>query len=151
MRYILVISFVCFTSTLRSQDIFSRLTDDEAGQGVVEVVQDEQIKRLVGVSTVVDSTGESQYISSQGYRIQVFSGNKQRTSKDEAFDKEKKLVTEYPDQPTYVTFNSPFWKLRLGDFRTFEEADDMLRDMRRKFPTFAKEMFVVREEIKIKL
>ena len=61
------------------------------------------------------------FLKVQGYRTQVFSGNNQRVSKDEAFRKEKEIKELFPEVPTYVTYNAPFWKLRVGDFRSHEE------------------------------
>ena len=57
----------------------------------------------------------------------------------------------FPDVPTYVTYNAPFWKLRVGDFRSHEEAYQMMRQLMGAFPGFAKEMYIVKEEVKIPL
>ena len=34
---------------------------------------------------------------------------------------------KYPDQPVYVHFYSPRWICRIGNYRTYEEANQMLR------------------------
>ena len=53
--------------------------------------------------------------------------------------------------PTYVTYDAPFWKLRVGDFRSHEEAYHLMRQLMKAFPAFGKEMYIVREEIQIPL
>lgn len=137
--------------TLHSQGIVDRLTSTQSlGEGEISIRQSDKIRQLIG--RPLESTSESAaFITTLGYRIQCFSGNKQRLSKDEAFEKERKIKEQFSDYPTYITYNSPFWKLRLGDFKTFEEADEILRGMRKAFPEFSKEMFIVKEEIKILL
>ena len=68
-----------------------------------------------------------------------------------AFRKEKEIKELFPEIPTYVTYNAPFWKLRVGDFRSHEEAYHMMRLLMGAFPKYGKEMYIVREEIKIPL
>lgn len=106
-------------------------------------------ERMAGVN--VETTDSVVYLKIQGYRTQVFSGNNQRASKDEAFSKEKEIKELFPDVPTYVSYNAPFWKLRVGDFRSHEEAYHMMRQLMAAFPKYGKEMYIVREEIKIPL
>ena len=43
------------------------------------------------------------------------------------------------------------WRLRIGDFRSHEEAYHMQRLLMDAFPAYRKEMYIVREEVKIPL
>lgn len=134
--------------------IFDALRRPAPGKGTVEVKQSDAIARMVGErmrGANVETTDSLTYLKVQGFRTQVFSGNNQRASKDEAFNKEKEIKELFPDVPTYVTYNAPFWKLRVGDFRSHEEAYHMMRLLMEAFPAFGKEMYIVREEIKIPL
>lgn len=99
----------------------------------------------------MEQEGENTFLKIPGYRAQVFSGNNQRKSKDEAFKKEEEIKELFPDIPTYVTYNAPFWKLRVGDFRSHEEAYQLMRQLMEAFPAYAKEMYIVKEEVKIPL
>ena len=71
--------------------------------------------------------------------------------KNEAYYKQGLINTSFPEQETVVTFDSPFWRLRVGNFKTREEATAMLNDMRKTFPAFGREMYVVIDEVKIPL
>ena len=149
---------LCFTSTLWGQTgrstIFDVLSRHGVGEGEVVVHQSAAIERLIGermAGANVETTDSVAYLKIQGYRTQVFSGNNQRASKDEAFNKEKEIKELFPDVPTYVSYNAPFWKLRVGDFRSHEEAYHMMRQLMAAFPKYGKEMYIVREEIKIPL
>ena len=89
------------------------------------------------------------YIVSTGYRIRAFSGNNQLQSKNRAYKIESELKEYYPDLATYVIFKSPNWRLLLGNFTTNEEAVSMLRELKKKFPEYGREMFVIKDEIEI--
>ena len=88
------------------------------------------------------------YVTVRGYRIQVFSDNNQRRSKDEAYQKASMIKDADPELSTYVTFTSPFWRLRVGDFRSFEEANLKLIELKNTFPQF-REMRVVKDMIRL--
>ncbi len=134
--------------------IFDELAKRGARQGLVTIHQSEAIRNLVGACKFgkdVETTDDETYLKIPGFRAQVFSGNNQRKSKDEAFSKEEEIKELFPDLPTYVTYTAPFWKLRVGDFRSHEEAYQVLRQLMAAFPSYAKEMYIVKEEVKIPL
>lgn len=134
--------------------IFDSLEEPGLGKGNVIINQPEAIRHMVGTrlsGSNVEKTDSETFLKVQGYRTQIFSGNNQRSSKDEAFRKEKEVKELFPDVPTYVTYTAPFWKLRVGDFRSHEEAYHMMRLLMNAFPSYGKEMYIVKEEIKIPL
>lgn len=134
--------------------IFDALEKSGPGKGEVNVNQSPAIRKMVGErmrGADVETTDSETFLKVQGFRTQVFSGNNQRSSKDEAFRKEREIKDLFPDVPTYVTYNAPFWRLRVGDFRSHEEAYHMLRLLTDAFPKYGKEMYIVREDIKIPL
>ncbi|MGI6223198.1 MAG: SPOR domain-containing protein [Prevotella sp.] len=65
-----------------------------------------------------------------GYRIQVYSGGNSRADRQRAQQIGNKIKMKFPDQPVYVHFYSPSWKCRVGNFRTYEEANRMLRKIK---------------------
>ena len=124
------------------------------GEGGVIVHQSEGIKRLVGTridSDNVDMASGKTYIKTMGYRIQVYSGNNQRTSKEEASSLQKKIKELSPGNETYIEFIAPFWKLSVGDFPTFEEASIIKRDLHKAFPQRKNEIYIIVSEIRLPL
>ena len=83
-----------------------------ASEGVVQFHQDARIEKIVVENSSVLNT------EVQGYRVQVFSSNAHRTAKEEAFKLEQRLTQVFPDHKVYVSYTSPFWKVRIGDFYT---------------------------------
>ncbi len=153
-----VFSMFCFSATAQTQkqrkEILDELNTINPGQGRVTVFEDKAIQDVLGRSmapprTVYSTADGVQFVKMRGYKIQAFSGNNQRTSKNEAYYKQGLLNTSFPGQETVVTFDSPFWRLRVGNFKTREEANAMLSDMRKTFPAFGREMYIVIDEVKI--
>lgn len=82
-----------------------------------------------------------------GYRIQVFSDNNPRTAKNEARAKAKEVANAFPQYRAYVVFTAPYWRLRVGDFKTHEEADNVAGQIKKQFPAMSREVRVVRDRI----
>lgn len=134
--------------------IFDALQEPGLGKGSVIINQAPAIRNMVGAHMFganVEKSGDEAFLKVQGFRTQVFSGNNQRKSKDEALQKEKEIKELFPDIPTYVEYDAPFWKVRVGDYRSQEEAFRTQRLLMSAFPTYAKEMYIVRAEVKIPL
>lgn len=119
--------------------------------GRVQLQQDGRLTDLLGThpkayyaNTKTNSQGQ---ITTMGYRIRVFSGNQQNVSKNRAYSIEREMNSLMPELKTYVVFKSPNWRLLVGNYRTSEEANAELRELRRQFPSYGKEMFIVKEEI----
>lgn len=84
-----------------------------------------------------------------GYRVQVFSDNNTRTAKAEASSKQRIIAARFPQYQTYVMYTSPYWRLKVGDFRTQQEANSAADELRRAFPSYSKEIRVVRDRVNI--
>ena len=84
-----------------------------------------------------------------GYRVQVFSDNNPRTAKSEAGSKQRVINARFPQYQTYVRYTSPYWRLKVGDFRTQQEANAAAEELRKAFPSYSKEIRVVRDRVNI--
>ena len=84
-----------------------------------------------------------------GFRILVFSGNNPRTAKNEATNRSELLARQFPEYATYITYDAPYWRLKAGDFRSYDEATSALGRLKTAMPSFAREMRVVRERINL--
>jgi hypothetical protein len=102
------------------------------------------------VSEITPKTNShTSYIQTKGYKIQVFSGNDQRKSRQEAETKKELVESAYPDMEVVISFNSPVWKVRAGNFRTYEQAFQSLKEMKSTFPDFGKELQIVEAIVKL--
>lgn len=84
-----------------------------------------------------------------GYRIQIFSGNNARTAKGEAQSRSAAVGDAFPEYAAYVTYDAPYWRLKVGDFRSYDEARTALERLKAALPRYAREMRLVRDRIKV--
>ena len=110
----------------------------------VELHQDSTVARLL--HNVI--YGEQELIEIDGYRVQIYSSNQQQTAKDEALELEKRLK-DYLPHTIYVSYVPPFWKVRVGDFRTYEEARDYKKEFVQMYPERIGDTYIVRDKIKV--
>lgn len=66
-----------------------------------------------------------------GYRVQAFAGGNQRKDRQKAEQIGNTIKAKYPEEPIYVHFYSPRWICRVGNYRTYEEAHEMLMNIRK--------------------
>lgn len=142
--------------TRQSESIVDKINRPQSGKGSVQIIQDVRIAEKVGRPAkkgFIDESqeGETQYVEMSGWRIQVFSGNDQRISKREAFRKETDVKTSFPELSTYVKYNAPIWRLCVGDFQTYQDAQKMLVQLRHTFPAYGREMSIVKARIQVKV
>lgn len=110
----------------------------------VEVIQDSAVALLLdGVMN-----GDREWVEIDGYRVQVYSSNQQQYAKAEALDLEAKLQDRV-SHTIYVQYISPFWKVRIGDFRSYDEAKEYKRIFVQQYPNMVGDTYIVRDKIKV--
>lgn len=135
-----------FCSLALSSWAQTSLTIADDMQSNVTMHQDSAITRLMEAKI---SGAERETVQVQGYRVQIYSSNRQQTAKTEAFELEKRILEANLAVPVYVQYNPPFWKVRLGDFRTQEEAKLMKEEIIRRLPELQGDTYVVRDQITV--
>ena len=112
------------------------LSDLAAQDGSVQVYADPAIEALVNRHGRMNANASREIF---GFRIQII----QSTSRDPVFQKKASFTRSY-SYKTYTSYNAPYFKLRVGDFKTRLEAYRALQSVKRSFG----EAFIVREKIK---
>ena len=158
-----IVAGVCLTAhAAGNDDIVSHIT---AG-GTNTIVQPQALARLLvrpaAVSTPVSQTSDAadsgveenqtatvtHAVKTAGFRVQVFSDNRP-AAKGEARSKGRAISGRFPNMRTYVTYNSPYWRLKVGDFRTKREAEHAAEEIRQAFPAYSREIRVVADKISV--
>ena len=149
---LLTLGLACTVQATLAQEasILSSLGRDVPGQGRVSIHQDARISALIGQKPLPPAEGEEvPVIKRAGYRIQLYAGGNTRVAKNEAYAVAEKLQELFPDLPVYTSFNPPRWLCRAGDYRSIEEADHVMRQLRATGEF--KEVSIVREQINLKI
>ena len=93
--------------------------------------------------------GQCELEEIDGFRVQIFSSNRQQTAKEEALTLEKRM-TESVSVAVYVAYLAPFWKVRLGNFRTYEEANAFKTQLITQHPELQGDTYIVRDKIQVR-
>ena len=66
-----------------------------------------------------------------GFRVQAYAGGNSRSDRQKAEQIGENIKANIPGEPVYVHFYSPRWICRVGNYRTYEEAHQMLLAIRK--------------------
>lgn len=86
---------------------------------------------------------------SYGYRILVYHTNKSKNAKANAQKRAKDITMKFPQYQFYFTYKAPTWRLRVGDFVDEESAHLALKQLKKAFPMYSKEMTIIHDNINV--
>jgi hypothetical protein len=95
------------------------------GQGQITIVQDPRIELLTNKQ--IEQNMSLRRV--QGYRIQL----KSSTDRNEVMQIKLQFLQSYPNVKTYLTYQQPYFKLRVGDFVSNSEANSFMHDINAMF------------------
>ncbi len=133
---------VMVDSTLIGKSIFNILPSKYNGHRID--VNIHQSKLIADAFRRHIESAEKRVVS--GYRVRIYFDNKQ----DSRLDSETALLNFrklYPEIPAYRSYQNPFFKVTVGDYRTKSEALFLLNRIKHSFPS----AFVVKDEIQFPL
>lgn len=81
-----------------------------------------------------------------GYRVQVLFTSA-KNGRAIAQQRAKKIALKYPQYRAYMSYVAPRWRLRFGDFKTYEEAKNLARLIKRSFPAMRSDVVVVTDKV----
>lgn len=94
-----------------------------------------------------ENASASQSATRVGYRVQVFDDNNVHTAKHQAQARKQQMQSRFPEFNAYIQFNSPYWRVKVGDFKTRSEAETAMNAIRTAFPALGSQLRVVRDRI----
>lgn len=105
-----MIVFLLISASTFSQEKFFR--------GNVNIVGDPRIDSLIQKHIALNK----KFPGMEGYRVMIYfeSGN---NSKDSANKVIERFHEKYPNVPAYLSFNSPYYRVRVGNFRSRMEGE----------------------------
>lgn len=125
---------------------FSGASAQEATAQTASVIvhKDPRLVTLVDKqSSVNTATRKAASRTMRGYRLLVINTNK----RDEAIAAKTKVYTYYPELNAYLSYQTPYFKLKAGNFQTRSEAEAYRKKMASLFP---KGVFIINDVIEVK-
>lgn len=144
-----VLSIALLCEAQESAKVISDYIENTSG-GKVKITQPEALRaRLMPKLVTEEAETAEEVTKAVGYRIQVFSDNNQRTAKAQAQARERNIATQFPELNVYLLYKSPSWRVRVGDFKTRSEAEQVMHEIKEAFPAYAGEVTVVVDRINL--
>lgn len=98
------------------------------------------IKKQIAINE--ESTRDSRR-NVPGYRLQVINTN----DRNAAMNAKSKVYQLYPELKAYLLYQAPYFRLRVGNFKDKEEANDYKKQLSKEFPAG---ISIVRDIIEVK-
>ena len=115
-NFLLILLLSVSVFSLHAQDTKT----DSSANGTVTVNKDPRIELLGKKMAEYNESLSTKLRSTKGYRLMLLSTN----DRSKALQVRTQLLQLFPDQPVYMIFQSPYIKLKMGNFLDKNEADD---------------------------
>ena len=125
---------------LSTRDYLNLLeTPDPLTGAVMNIYQDSVIFAAIDKKAILEAE------EVKGFRIQIFSSNRGASARERAFEIKEILVSKHPNlaDEIYITYTSPFWKVRVGNCQTNAKAQELRQWIIAEFPEFTTETYIV--------
>src|SRR5690348_15185773 len=132
MKYFFSFLFVLIALVASAQDTNSVVVHKDPRLDIL-------LKKQGDINTAIKKANTR---TAKGYRLLVINTNK----RDEAIDAKTKVYSNFPELKAYLVYQSPYFRLKVGNFKTREEAQQYQKSLARFFP---KGVFVIGDTIEI--
>ena len=133
-RVLILISLLLWITKISAQD----------SSASVVVNKDPRIELLVNKQIEINEvTTRNSRRAAPGFRILVISSN----DRNKVIDAKTKMYREFPELKAYMMYNSPFFRLKVGNFRERTDAEEYLSRIQRLYPTG---VYIVPDSIEIR-
>ncbi len=126
-KYLIVLIVLMSSSSLLAQEFYI--------EKPVKIFQDSRIDSLLSLHQKINefNLANEQHDGIDGFRVHLYfeSGN---DSKAKTMNVRDQFSRRYPLVEAYIIYSSPYYRLRVGDFRTEIEAERFLQRIIRRYP-----------------
>ncbi len=133
-------SFLAFVFHVATLSVFSQQMDSSS----IVIHKDPRIDLLIKKQAEINevTTRDARKIA-KGFRLLVVNTNK----RDEAITAKARLYQYFPELKSYLLYQSPYYKLKAGNFKERKDAETYQRKLSAFFP---RGVFVMNDYIEVK-
>lgn len=95
--------------------------------------------RTISLGPKVVDKSKATRVKKRGFRVQIYSGS----NRNEAYAVQSRFRNQYTDIDSYVTYDEPNYRVKVGDFTSRTEANSFMRVLRSQYSS----VFVFQEDI----
>ena len=141
MKKIVFIIALAFSLPVLAQEDTSSIVLDT---NTVKVKKDYRLDMLVKTQAQINElTSREGRRTDKGFRLMIISTN----SRDEAIAAKTKVYTYFPELKAYLWHQSPYYKVKAGNFKDRKDAEAYQRRLNTYFP---KGVFIMKDIIEVK-
>ena len=142
LKLVLGVVILFTATTVHAQD--SSLNKQPDSNTVV-IHKDQRLDMLVKKQIEInEETSRNARRSAKGFRLMVVN----TTKRDEAIEAKTKLYTLFPELKPYLIYQSPYYRLKAGNFKERKDAETYQKKLDSFFP---KGVFVINDIVEVKL
>jgi hypothetical protein len=134
------VSFYCLLLFLLVRLNAVSAQDHEVSGSHTEIIQDSRVDILVNKHIQINQRLNTM----DGFRIQVFSDSG-INSKNKAQAVQNEFQARFPSVGVYLSFKSPNYRVRIGDFRTKLDAQRFVVELTADYPN----AFIIADQINL--
>ena len=138
MRAVKILFFIF----LFSDAALAQMKRDTLTGGVI-VIKDKRYDLLSKKKAEINQKAVISRTPVKGFRLQIMN----TTSRNEVLEAKSKMLSLYPDHKLYLIYQSPYFKLRMGNFKERTEAAALKEQINNLFP---KGIYIIPSNIEIK-
>jgi hypothetical protein len=136
MKKIVVAVLICWYSV-------SAIGQTDSTSSIV-IHKDPRVDLLIKKQTQInEATTREARRNIPGFRIQVIN----TSDRNAAISAKTKIYQLYPELKAYLLYQAPYFRLRVGNFKDKDEAEDYKKSLTKEFPN---SVFLVRDTIEVK-
>ncbi len=142
MKFIFTIAAFAFIFTCSAQNDTGWVTAVDSNSVVVH--KDPRLDSLVKIQAVINEvSGRENRKTDKGFRLMIISTN----NREEALAAKTRVYTNFPELKAYLWYQSPYFRLKAGNFKDRKDAESYQKKLNRYFP---KGVFIMKDIIEVK-
>jgi len=142
MKFILSIAILIFSTSCFAQKDTAWIEQVDSNSVIVH--KDYRLDLLVKKQAVINEvTSRDGRKTDKGFRLMIIS----TSNRDEAMAAKTKVYTYFPELKAYLWHQSPYYKLKAGNFKDRKDAEAYQRRLNSYFP---KGVFIMNDIIEVK-
>ena len=95
--------------------------------------------RMVSLGVKPVDWSKATRVKKRGFRVQIYSGN----NRNEAYAAQSRFRNQYGDIDSYISYDEPNYRVKVGDFTSRAVANNFMRELRSQYSN----VFVFQEDI----
>jgi hypothetical protein len=142
MKFILPFLLVCLSGSLHAQTDSTGRSSTDSNSLIIH--KDPRLDMLIQKQVAINEHSRDSKKTDKGFRLMIISTVK----RDEALSAKSKVYTYFPELKAYLWYQSPYFRVKAGNFKDRKDAEAYQKRLNTYFPNG---VFIMPDVIEVKL